>query len=423
MADEGRAWVLSIGDELLAGTVLDTNLPHVARELAPLGWRVVGASTVRDDEEEIARAVREALARAELVVATGGLGPTRDDLTREGIARALGAPLEESAVARASIEAWLGRLGRRLGPENAPQTLAPRGAEVVPNPVGTAPALWVRSGDRTLVALPGVPREMEHLLAQAVLPRLARERPSGACVLRRRIHLFGLTEAAAGARLAPLMARDRNPRVGITVKDAVLTVSIEAAAAGAADARARLAATEGEVRALFGDRVFGEDGTTLAAAAAEALLARRLSVALAESATGGLVGHLLTEVPGVSGSLRVDVVAYANEMKRDLLAVPQATLDAHGAVSAETAAAMAAGARRAARADLAAATTGIAGPGGATPEKPVGLVFVAVDSGGGAPHVERHVLAGNRSEFKVRAAMIVLDRLRRAALGLPLAPA
>jgi len=416
----GRAWLLSIGDELLAGTVLDTNLPHVARELLPLGWRVVGASTACDDEEEIARAVREALARADLVIATGGLGPTRDDLTREGIARALGAPLEESAAARASIEGWLARQGRALGPENAPQTLAPRGAEVLPNPVGTAPALWLRSGERTLVALPGVPREMEYLLREALLPRLARERPSGASVLRRRIHLFGLTEAAAGARLAPLMARDRNPRVGITVKDAVLTVSIEAVAAGAADAGALLAGTEAEVRVLFGDRVFGEDGTTLAAAAARALLGRGLSVALAESATGGLVGHLLTEVPGVSGSLRLDVVAYADEMKRDLLAVPEATLREHGAVSAETAQAMAAGARRAARADLAASTTGIAGPGGATPGKPVGLVFVAVDSAAGVPHVERHVLAGSRSEVKTRAAMIVLDRLRRAALGLPL---
>ena len=405
-----KAEILSVGDEVVAGQIVDSNAAWLAERLVELGVEVDRHTAVGDDAEAVASALREATERAHLVVVSGGLGPTEDDLTRHGVAAAAGVPLDLDEESLAAVEARFRRFERRMPPRNRIQAMVPQGAKVLPNSQGTAPGFIVCVRGAHVAVLPGVPREMRAMFAAHVAPFIERL-PVGRRAIRvERLRLFGLPESTVNERLRHLMARDANPVVGLLVSRAVITVKFTARAATQDQAAALIAPVRAQAARLLGDAVFRAD--TLEDAVAGLLERHERTLALAESCTGGLVGHYLTNVPGISRFLLEDLVTYSNQAKVGLLGVPPETLAAVGAVSEETAGAMARGVRERAGADLGLSTTGIAGPGGATPTKPVGLVYVGLATADGT-RVERRKFVGHREVVKDRAAKTALDLLRR----------
>ena len=408
-----KAYILSTGDELVRGRTADTNTAEIARALAGEGVSVVGAMLVSDDEDELTAAISAAADRADVVVLSGGLGPTADDCTRGAAARAAGVALERRADVEASLRARFERRRMRMPESNLLQADAPAGAEILANRHGTAPGFVVAVRGARLFALPGPPHEMRAVLAEEALPRIRALAGGGGRVVRTRtLETFGEREAAVGEAIADLMQRGREPRVGTTAVRGVIKVVIHAEG-GADEVRERREAAEAEIRRRLGPIVFGADGETLADVVARTLLARGTKIATAESCTAGLVAAALTETPGVSAIFPGGVVVYSNEEKTRLLGVPAELIARVGAVSEEVARAMASGVRSRFGADVGLAVTGIAGPGGGTPEKPVGLVHVALDVRGTVQH-RRLLLPGDRALVREIAVKSALDLVRRA---------
>jgi nicotinamide-nucleotide amidase len=408
-----RAFVLASGDELVRGRTIDTNTSEIARALAAEGVTVVGASIVGDDETSLAAAMLAAADAAEIVVVSGGLGPTVDDCTRAAAARAAGVALERRAEIVDELTQRYSRRGIRMSETNLLQADAPAGAEVLPNRHGTAPGFRVRVRGAELFALPGPPHEMRAVLAEETLPRI-RALVGGAArvVVTRTLETFGEREAALGEAIADLMERGREPRVGTTAVRGTIRVVIHAEG-GAAETAELLDRTEAEVRRRLGPIVFGVDGETLAGATGRLLLAGGATIATAESCTGGLVAGALTETPGISAVFPGGVVTYADAEKTKLLGVPAELIARVGAVSEEVARAMAAGVRARFGTDLGVALTGVAGPDGGTEEKPVGLVHVALDARGVVTH-RRLTLPGDRALVREIAVKSALELVRRA---------
>jgi nicotinamide-nucleotide amidase len=408
--------ILSIGSELTSGQNLDTNSQWLSRRLAEMGIAVGWHTTIADDLEANIEAFRIASRRAGLVLATGGLGPTQDDLTREVLARVAGVELIEDAGSRRHIEAMF-RLRKRTMPErNRVQALLPAGAESIPNDRGTAPGVWMRLGDCWVAAMPGVPSEMYAMFEKQVRPRLLALGLGGGVLVQRKINSFGAGESAIEEKLFDLTRRGHVPEVGITVSDAIISLRILARAVSLAEAQAQIAPVEQTIRERLGTLVFGADDEQLQEAVASLLASRRKTLATAESVTAGLVGARLAAVPGISAWYRGGVLAYDNRLKVELLGVPQPLLDAHGAVSAQVAEAMAIGCRTRLRTDLAVSTVGIAGPAAAAPDKPVGLVYVGLAWDGGATSVS-FSWTGTRDEVRSRTASLALNRVRLHLLG------
>jgi nicotinamide-nucleotide amidase len=410
-----RARLLAIGEEILAGDIVDSNSAEISRRLAEVGIRTVGVRCVGDVEREIVAALAEATADADLVIATGGLGPTRDDLTRDALARLLGVELIEDAAALRAIEAMFERIQRPMSSSNRVQALVPRGASALPNRRGTAPGLFARRGRAAVFLLPGPPYEMRGILEDEVLPRLAALGLRSEGVLREKIRIHGLPESVLGERIAEFMGADRDPYVGVTVSGGVLTVSIQARSRDA-DVEARVAEIAAAVEARLGKHVFGRGDESLEAALLGALVARGLTVATAESCTGGRIAAALTRLDGASQAVLGGIVAYSNAVKSELLGVDPAQITAHGAVSTEVAAAMASGVAKRLGVDLGIAVTGIAGPSGGSDEKPVGTVCFGVCFGG-RTFVRRAVFGGDREAVQVRATRTALDLGRLAVQG------
>lgn len=402
--------LLSTGDELLTGQVVDTNSTWLMDRLWDLGLQVRRKTLVGDDRADLAAAVRECCGRADAVVMSGGMGPTEDDLTAEVVAEVLGVPLELNPPSVAAIEARFAALGRVMTPNNLKQARFPRGAEVHPNRFGTAPGFSVAVGRATLTCLPGVPTEYKGLCQEVVLPRLA-ARLDGAPAARV-VKLFGIGESAADQAMRPVMDDPANGGVRFGYRAHFPEVHLKWSVFGPG-AEARAAAIEAAVRALFGDAVWGAGKEELPDLVVGRLAARGEKVALAESCTGGLVASMLTAVPGASAVLDLGVVAYANQVKERLVGVPAALLQAHGAVSEPVARAMAEGARAAAGATWGVGITGIAGPTGGSPEKPVGTVHLALAGPGGTAAVAR-LYRGDRDRVRRAAAWEALVILRRA---------
>lgn len=371
------AEILAIGDELIHGALLDTNSKWIAGELERVGALVQRVVVVGDDPGQLRAAMAEACGRADVVVATGGLGPTLDDRTRDVAAELAGGPLWFDEQSWQQVQQWLRGRGRPVPDSNRRQALLPPGALALSNPVGTAPGFRLRLLRAELFALPGVPREMQVMLADHVLPAVA-AMPGLRPVVQQWLRVLGPSEAALGERIEPFMVPGRDPAVGITASGGLLTVRIVATGQDRAAAAAACAATAAELRPLLGDWLFAEGAVDLPALVIERLQQRGCTLALAESCTGGLLAARLTDVPGASAVLLGGVVAYADAAKQELLGVPAALLQQHGAVSEAVAAAMAAGARERFRADVAVATTGIAGPAGGSAHKPVGTVCFAL---------------------------------------------
>ena len=406
--------VLTIGTELLLGLTVDTNAAELGRALAAAGAEITRRTTVADRPEAIRAGVAEALDRTGFVITTGGLGPTRDDMTKTVVADLFDKQLVLDDRLLVDLEARFKKLGRPMPALNRTQAEVPDGATVLPNPRGTAPGLWVEDArGRVVVLLPGVPREMRGLLVEEVLPRLvARQGTERRVVLSRTLRTTGIAESALAERVGPI-----EPEIApltLAYLPGVDGVDLRVTAWGLAprDAEARLAAVVERLRAAVGEHGYGEDGADLAAVVLDALRQGRHRLGVAESCTGGMVAERVTNIPGASATFIGGVVAYADVVKTAALKVPIETLEAHGAVSEETVRAMAEGAQRLFSADCTIAVTGIAGPGGGTPEKPVGTVWFAARVHTAARAVRR-VFPGDRDEIRRRAAQAALDLLRR----------
>jgi nicotinamide-nucleotide amidase len=402
--------ILSTGDELLTGQVVDTNSAWLMDRLWDLGVMVRRKTLVGDDRGDLDAALRETTGRAGLVVMSGGMGPTEDDLTAERVAALLGVPLELHEPSLRTIEERFRRFGREMTPNNAKQAWFPRGAEVIPNRFGTAPGFAVRPGAAELVCFPGVPVEYRGLAEEWLLPRVARrlsDVPAAGLV-----KLFAVPESHADHAMRPVMDDPANAGVRFGYRAHWPEIHVKWVVPGP-EAAAREARIHAAVHAIFGDAIFGERKEELPDVVVARLVARGERVALAESCTGGLVAELLTRVPGASAVFDLGVVAYGNAMKERLVGVPAEALAAHGAVSEPVARALAEGARRAAGATWGIGITGIAGPAGGTPEKPVGTVHVALAGPRGTDAVHR-VYRGDRERVRKTAAYEALNLLRLA---------
>ncbi|HWG45242.1 MAG TPA: competence/damage-inducible protein A [Gemmataceae bacterium] len=408
--------IISIGSELTSGQNLDTNCQWLSRRLAEMGIAVGWHTTIADDLDANIEAFRIATRRAGLVLATGGLGPTQDDLTREVLARVAGVALIEHAESLRQIEDMFQRRKRTMPERNRVQALFPAGAEPILNDCGTAPGVWMQIGDCYLAAMPGVPSEMFAMFETRVRPRLLALGLSSGVLVQRKINTFGTGESSVEEKLLDLTRRGHVPEVGITVSDAIISLRILAHAPTRTEAQAQIGPVEQTIRERLGDLVFGVEEEELQDAVAVLLAAKRRSIATAESVTAGLVAQRLSSVPGISAWLRGGIVAYDNRVKVELLGVPQALIDAHGAVSAEVAEAMAVGCRTRLQTDLAVSTVGLAGPASAGADKPVGLVYVGLAWGGGVSSLQFSWF-GTRAEIQRRTAKLALNRVRLHLLG------
>ncbi|MBK8101434.1 MAG: competence/damage-inducible protein A [Planctomycetes bacterium] len=411
-----RGEVLAIGDELLHGALLDTNSKWIAQQLEAVGVPVVRFTVASDEPEVLRDAMAQACARADIVIATGGLGPTLDDRTRDVAASLQGQPLAFDERSWQVIRAYLGRRCRPVPESNRRQAMFPVGATVIDNPVGTAPAFSLRIGRGLLFALPGVPREMQTLMRDAVLPAI-RALPGLTPTAQHWLRLVGPSEALLGERIAAFMVPGRNPAVGVTVSAGLLTVRIVATAPALAAAQAACAVTADDVRPLVAEWLIAEGLDELPHVVAARLLATDSTIAVAESCTGGLLAATLTDIAGISAVFLGGVVAYANAVKERQLGVDPELLAAHGAVSEPVAAAMAAGVAERMGATLGVSITGIAGPGGGTTDKPVGTVCFGLCQGGSSRAWTVKIPDLGREFIRERAVIEVLVALLRATRG------
>lgn len=415
-----KAEIIAVGTELLTPFRSDTNSLFLTAGLNEIGIVVRRKSIVADDGDDLADAVRSALDRVDLLVVCGGLGPTADDLTRETVADVLDRPLSEDPAIVEGLRARFARRGWTMPENNRRQARVPAGADVLDNPRGTAPGLWIEHAGRVVVLLPGPPRELEPMFTRLVQGRLA-ARATAERLYRRVLRVAGRGESHVEERTRPVCERWRraDPAVETTVLASPGLVELhlstraesQAAAAGALDGAA------GELGEALGDHLVSSDGRSLPEVVGALLARAGLRVAVGESCTGGLVAARLVDAPGSSGYVEAGVVAYSNAVKQAVLGVPEAVLETHGAVSEPVALAMAAGARRVGGADLGVGVTGVAGPGGGTVAKPVGTVCIAVVGPGDAEAVTTVRLPGDRAAVRGQAARVALDLLRRALMG------
>jgi nicotinamide-nucleotide amidase len=412
--------IVTVGDEILLGATLDANAAFLARELAAAGFQVRRKTTLPDDLPALRQGLREVRARGGVVIVTGGLGPTPDDLTRHALAEVFARPLTTRPELVAVLEERFRAFGvAHLPRVNLSQAELPEGASAIPNRRGSAAGILLEDGESTFYALPGVPAEMRTMFREEVLPRL-RERAGGGLVpvRQRLLRTAGIGESVLAERIADLVRGRDVPRVAYLPDLGSVDVRLSVAGLPPEEADAAIAGLEGALTERLAEWVYGRDDDTLEGAAGAALAARGLRLAIAESCTGGLVSSLVTDVPGSSGWFAGAVVAYDDAVKRDLLGVSGDTLARFGAVSRETCAEMLRGARTRFGTACAVAVTGIAGPGGGTAAKPVGLVHLGVDVEGDV-RLEVRRWPGTRREIKARAARTALLLLLRAVEARP----
>lgn len=387
--------ILCVGTELLLGDIINTNAAFLARELAALGIGVYHQTVVGDNGGRLREAVELALSRSDLLVMTGGLGPTYDDITKETATEALGKKLVWNQQAYDRMEAYFARTGRVMSENNRKQAMMPEGAVVFQNENGTAPGAAMESGEKVIVLLPGPPSEMEPMFCNQVRPYL--EGKTGQTFLSRTVHLFGIGESAAEEQLRELMESSHNPTVAPYAKTGEVLLRVTAAAKNEQEAKKLLAPAVEEIQKRMGPYVYGVDVGTLQNAAVTALRQKGLTVSTAESCTGGGVAKRITEVPGASQVLQAGICTYTNGMKAELLGVKERTLQNYGAVSERTALEMAQGVRIRTGADIGVSVTGVAGPD-PSEGKPVGLVFVSVSSPWYEQTVQLHLARGSGNE-------------------------
>jgi len=412
------ASIVSIGNELLNGHTTDTNATFICQRLLSIGVSVVSVYTVGDDVGQIVRALKRAAEDADVVIATGGLGPTDDDLTRQAFAELLNAKLQLDTILLEDIRRFFAKRGIQMPERNVIQAYIPVGAQPIENLLGTAPGICAKMQQKLFIALPGVPVEMRQMFEASVLPRLeqqglalsAVEGGDGFTVIRK-VRCFGAGESAIAEKLGNLMDRGRNPLVNSTVDSGIITLHVVADAPAKEQAEHKAQADVDHLRSLLGELVFGVDDQTLAEVVGQQLAAKHKTVAVAESCTGGLLAKLLTDIPGSSAYFTQGWITYGNKAKTEQLGVSPELIEKYGTVSEEVASAMALAARQKAQSDFAIAITGIAGPAGGTEQKPVGLVYISISFYNNC-RTERFCFAHTRDAIRLRAALTALNMLR-----------
>jgi nicotinamide-nucleotide amidase len=411
------AEIIAVGTELLLGQIVDTNSAYISRRLAEIGVEVYFKSCVGDNQRRFESVLRLALSRSDLVIVTGGLGPTDDDITASSVASVLGRQLVYSEDAASDVERYFARMGRKPAANNLKQAMVMADSTVIRNEVGTAPGQIVRAADKTVVLLPGVPLEMEWMMETAVIPYLKAMRLAGDQTISSRVlRVAGIGESSLVAEIADVLDCQTNPTIAPLAADGLVDLRITAKAASEALAQEMIDAVATSIRDRLGVLVYGENGEGLAEVVGGLLAARGLTVALAESCTGGLLGKMMTDAPGSSRYFVGGVVTYSNESKERLLCVPDRVLREHGAVSRQTAVAMSLGVKELMGSSVSVSVTGVAGPGGGSAQKPVGLVYVAV-AGLSSLSVARFMFNGNREQVRRRTAVGALNLLRRVLLA------
>jgi nicotinamide-nucleotide amidase len=410
-----RAEIITIGTELLQGDVVDTNSLFLSEDLARLGVTLLYKTTVGDHEEQLDEVLKEAFRRVQLIITTGGLGPTEDDVTKKVITRALGRRLIfREDLQKKILERYA--VAQRMAPRHIDrQAVVPAGAIIVDNPVGTAPGFILEYDKGHIVSLPGVPHEMKAMFRETVFDWI-RKWVGGYGVIRLRVlRTFGLMEPQINEALADMMGTDKEPYVGLSVKETGVDIRINASGKNDEESARLIEMTEIRIRSRLGDVIYGADCQTMEEIVGGLLREKGMRIAVAESCTGGLIGHRLTNVPGSSDYFDRGVVCYSNDSKTSLLGVPGDVIADQGAVSAAAAKAMADGIRRTSGADFGIGVTGIAGPGGGVEHKPVGLVYMAFSSVRGTESRE-FVFSGTREAIKLKASQAALNGLRQILL-------
>lgn len=406
-----QAELVMVGTELLLGEVLDTNAQWLAAKLAEIGVHLYFKSTVGDNRTRLALVLTQALSRSDVVIVSGGLGPTEDDLTREVVAGVVGRPLLHCAEAELHVRQHFQHIERPMPNRVLRQAWLPQGATPIPNARGTAMGIWLEMGTKLLIALPGVPSELTAMTENFVLPRLVGR--EGTHITHSRVLRFwGIGESSLEEMVEDLIREQTNPTIAPYASVGEARLRLTAHAATISEAQAMIEPLEQEIRKRAGHLLYGTDESSLEQVVGELLVARAATLATAESCTGGQLAHRLTNVPGSSRYFLRGWVTYSNEAKTAELAVPSEMLACHGAVSAEVAEAMAIGARQSAASTYALATTGIAGPGGGTAQKPVGLVYIGLAGPVEPTQVIECRFRGDRTDFKTRASSAGLDLLR-----------
>lgn len=420
-----KAEILTIGDEVLRGEIVDSNKALLAQRLLSLDIECHYQASIRDDRSDMQEAFRRAVQRSDVLLVSGGLGPTRDDITTEVIGETFERPLFLDDASLDAIRLFFRNVGREMSETNRKQAFFPEGADVLENPVGTAPGFAMEASKCLIFCMPGVPRELSLMMDEQVLPRIERhlEKAGGATRVRARIlRTFGIGESSLEGELIDL-AREGGAEIAFRTNFPDNLLRIIARGHSIDEADAHIAEVVTSVRKRLGDLVYAEGDDSMAATVIRLLSDRGLSVAVAESCTGGLIGERLTEVPGASRSFYGGIIAYANSAKHSLLGVSESMLAEHGAVSEPVARAMAEGVRQRLGADLGVSTTGISGPDGGTESKPVGLVHMALSWGDGfedrpaGVHSDHFVFPLDRTRHRVLTAQVALDWIRRWLLG------
>ena len=413
-----RIEVVTIGDELLLGFTIDTNAAYLARALSSIGVHIVQRSTARDEPAEIARVVGEALERTGAVITTGGLGPTSDDLTKQSIAALFGRAmrLDEEHLAWME-ERWQKRFQRPLPATNRQQAMIPEGAVKLENRHGSAPGIWLEDErGRWVAMLPGVPRELRGMVDDTLLPLVGARITAGTVVRSLTLRTTGIAESVLADRIESMTGGPLGVSLAYLPSTAGVDLRLTVRDVTADEATHALSSAATRLRDRLGDSIYGEDDDDLAAVVLDLCRTRGLTIGVAESCTGGLLGARLTAISGSSDVLRGGVIAYHNDVKIELLGVQARTLAEHGAVSEEVAREMAAGVRRTARTNVGLAITGVAGPTGGTPDKPVGTVWIAADIDGDV-RTALHRMWGDRDEIRQRAAQWTMEHLRLRLIG------
>ena len=409
-----KASILAVGSEMLTPFRVDTNSLLITERLNQIGYDVRVKTVVGDDIDELARLLHDMLAWADLIVITGGLGPTEDDVTRDAVARALDVPLDLDDEIVERIRKRFASRGMTMPDINRRQAMVPRGAAVLPNANGTAPGLWLEHGRTAIALLPGPPREMTPMLEAVIRERLA-PRASGGGLFRRVLKITGRSESDVDATAAPVYSQWSSHAVPITTTILAALGQIElhlTARAATRDVADRaLDAAVKQLEAVLASSVYSTDGRPLEAVIGDMLRERKMTIAVAESCSGGLLASRLTDVPGSSDYVERGVVCYSNRAKTELAGVPESLIEAHGAVSEPVADAMAAGIRARAGTEVGVGITGIAGPGGGTPDKPVGTVAIAVTAGE-MSRVRTFHFFGGRDMVKFQSAQAAMNMLR-----------
>jgi nicotinamide-nucleotide amidase len=418
----GRAVILSTGDEITTGKVVDTNSNYLADKLVENGVDLVAVITVGDVPERLEWAWHTAIAMGDVVISTGGIGPTVDDLTTETVARIAGVKLWRDPATVDHMKRLFSTINRTMPENNLKQADFPEGAEVIPNPLGTAPGFRMpitRDGHTAeLIVLPGVPREMKPMMENWVVPWMRKNRGSDKVIAMRIFQTFGMSESALDEAVTGVI-KPGEAKVGL--RASFPQISLRLTVEGdPGQAERKLEELAVRVREKISQFVFAEGDVSMEEVVGRLFAEKNLTLALAESCTGGLIGHRITNIPGSSRYLKGDLVTYSNDVKEGLLGVSRTTLEKFGAVSEECVREMAAGARRRTGAAVAIATSGIAGPDGGTPDKPVGTVCIAIDSDD-VKFARRYQMRGARDWVKLLSSQVALDWLRRYALGLPVA--